>query len=64
MRKSGTTRHTGAALALVPMLAGAEAQGCDRADRAFWVRGEPARVDRCIAVLADLEARGDDGKIP
>ena len=72
-RKSGTIRHTitGAALVLMPMLAGwagAEARGCDWADSAFWKGAEPARmavrVDRCIAAGADPDARAKNGWTP
>ena len=74
MRKnSGTIRHTIAGAALVLMLmpagrAGAETPGCDWTGWAFWKGADPAqvaaRVDRCIAVGADPNARAVLGQTP
>jgi len=64
-RKSGTTRHTVAALALMLAgRAGAEVQDCDWTGSAFWMRGEPAQVERCITAGANIEARSEDGWTP
>ena len=41
--------------------AGAEAQDCDWAD---WKGADPARVDRCIAAGANIEARDKYGETP
>jgi len=64
--------HTiaGAALALALMTmpvgrAGAEAQGCDWAEKAFWEQAQlAAQVDRCIAAGADPNARDQYGWTP
>ena len=70
-RKSETIRHTiaGAALALALVQmpvgrAGAEVPGCDWTGSAFWKGADLARVDRCIAAGANIEARHEDGWTP
>jgi len=50
--------------ALIHAGAGPAVQRCDWAQRAFWKQAEPARVDRCIADGADLEARDEEGWTP